>query len=89
MRESGFEEAVAAYRAAPEEWTREATPHWHGIAQANLARCLAILEQRRKSKARRDVALDRAQLQRQRRDNREARSVMSVNRITKQEKTFY
>jgi len=39
--------------------------------------------------ARRDDALDRAQLQRQRRDNREARSVMSVNRMTKQEKTFY
>ena len=35
-RESGtarLEEAVAAYRAALEEWTREATPHWHGIAQ--------------------------------------------------------
>ncbi len=50
-RESGtarLEEAVAAYRAALEEWTREATPHWHDIAQADLARCLAILEQRRK-----------------------------------------
>ncbi len=42
------EEAVAAYHAALEEWTREVAPHWHDIAQQNLARCLALLEQRRK-----------------------------------------
>jgi Tetratricopeptide repeat len=49
-RESGtarLEEAVAAFRAALEEWTREAAPHWHDIAQWNLARCLTLLEQRR------------------------------------------
>ena len=42
-----LEEAVAAYRAALEEWTREAAPHWHDIAQQNVARCLALLGQRR------------------------------------------
>jgi len=50
-RESGtarFEEAVAAYRAALEEWTVEASSYWHEVAQRNLARCLASLEQRRK-----------------------------------------
>jgi len=50
-RESGtakLEEAVAAYRAALEEWTREAAPYWRDIAQQNLARCVALLEQRRK-----------------------------------------
>jgi tetratricopeptide (TPR) repeat protein len=49
-RESGtarLEEAVAAYRAALEEWTREASPHWHDIAQRNLAGCLTLLEQPR------------------------------------------
>jgi hypothetical protein len=49
-RESGtvrLEEAVAAYRAALEEWTRAAAPHWHGIAQRNLAGCVVLLEQRR------------------------------------------
>jgi hypothetical protein len=51
-RESGtgkLTEAVAAYRAALEEWTREAAPYWHDLAQQNLARCLALLEQRRKN----------------------------------------
>jgi hypothetical protein len=50
-RESGtarLEEAVAAYRAALEEWTPEVALHWHDIAQQNLHRCLALLEQRRK-----------------------------------------
>jgi hypothetical protein len=49
-RESGtarLEEAMAAYRAALEEMTREAAPHWHDIAQRNLAGCLTLLEQRR------------------------------------------
>jgi hypothetical protein len=41
-----LEEAVAAYRAALEEWTREAAPHWHDIAQQNMARCLALLGKR-------------------------------------------
>jgi len=36
-----LEEAVAAYRAALEERTREATPYWHDITQQNLAQCLA------------------------------------------------
>jgi hypothetical protein len=51
-RESGtarLEEAVSAYRAALEEWTRERVPLWHNVAQQNLAQCLALLEQRRKS----------------------------------------
>jgi tetratricopeptide (TPR) repeat protein len=55
-RESGrersirhLEEAVVAYRAALTEWTNESAPHWHNMAQRNLARCLALLEQRRKS----------------------------------------
>jgi hypothetical protein len=43
-----LEEAVAAYRAALEERTREATPYWHDITQQNLAQCLALLGQRRK-----------------------------------------
>ena len=50
-RESGtsqLEGAVEAFRAALEEWTPEAASHWHEIAQRNLARCLASLEQRRK-----------------------------------------
>jgi hypothetical protein len=49
-RESGtvrLEEAVAAYRAAREEWTHEAASHWHDMAQRNLACCLILLEQRR------------------------------------------
>ncbi|WFU46069.1 hypothetical protein QA640_45765 (plasmid) [Bradyrhizobium sp. CB82] len=46
---SRLEEAVAAYRAALEEWTVEATPHWHELTQQNLARCLALLEQRREA----------------------------------------
>jgi hypothetical protein len=41
-----LEEAVAAYRAALEEWTREAAPHWYDIAQQNMARCLALLGKR-------------------------------------------
>jgi hypothetical protein len=51
-RESGtarLEEAVAAFRAALEEWTPEAASHWHDIAQQNLAQCLALLGQRRNS----------------------------------------
>jgi hypothetical protein len=50
-RESGtecLEEAVAAFRAALEESTVEASPYWHEIAQENLTRCLASLEQRSK-----------------------------------------
>jgi hypothetical protein len=50
-RESGtarLEEAVAAYRAALEEITREAASHWHDVSSQNLASCVAILEQRRK-----------------------------------------
>lgn len=50
-RESGtakLEEAVLAYREALKEWTPEVAPHWHDIAQRNLASCLAVLEQRRK-----------------------------------------
>jgi tetratricopeptide (TPR) repeat protein len=46
-RESGtgkLEEAVAAYRAALEEVNREG----YDIVQQNFARCLALLEQRRK-----------------------------------------
>ena len=55
-RESGreqsnrrLEEAVTAYRAALTEWTQERAPRWHDMAQQNFARCLALLEQRRKS----------------------------------------
>jgi tetratricopeptide (TPR) repeat protein len=42
-------EAVAAYREALEEWTPEVSPYWHDKAHGNLAKCLALLEQRRKS----------------------------------------
>lgn len=51
-RESGtarLEEAVAAYHEALKEWTREAHARGHGIAQANLTRALALMEQRRGS----------------------------------------
>ncbi len=55
-RESGreqsirhLEEAVVAHRAALMEWTKERVPRWHDMAQQNLARCLALLEQRRTS----------------------------------------
>ena len=51
-RESGtaqLEEAVTAFRAALEEWTPEAALYHHDGAQRNLAKCLALLEQRRGS----------------------------------------
>lgn len=55
-RESGREQSIrhleaaaAAYRAALTELTNESAPHWHDTAQQNLARCLALLEQRRTS----------------------------------------
>jgi tetratricopeptide (TPR) repeat protein len=54
-RESGqaesirlLDKAVAAFRAALEEWTIEAAPYWHGVAQGNLARAQALLDARRK-----------------------------------------
>jgi hypothetical protein len=43
-----LEEAVAAFREALKGFTREFGPYWHDIAQHNLARCLASLEQRHK-----------------------------------------
>ena len=43
-----LEEAVAAYRAALKERTVEAAPHYHDIAQGNLARAQALLDARRK-----------------------------------------
>jgi hypothetical protein len=43
-----LEEAVAAYRAALEEWTLERNAYGHEVAQQNMAECLALLEQRRK-----------------------------------------
>jgi hypothetical protein len=49
-RESGtgkLEEAVAAHREALKEWTKEAAPYWHNIAQQNLDRANALLAQRR------------------------------------------
>ena len=48
-RESGtarLEEAVAAYRAALEEWTRDASTYWHDIAQRGLDRTMALVSQR-------------------------------------------
>ena len=50
-RESGtarLEEAVKAYRAALEEYKRERVPHQWAMAQNNLDRANALLEQRRK-----------------------------------------
>jgi hypothetical protein len=49
-RENGtarLDDAVTAFRDALEEWTREREPHWHAIAQRNLASCLVLLAQRR------------------------------------------
>ena len=49
-REGGtakLEKAVAAYREALKEWTREAAPTQHASVQENLAACLDLLEQRR------------------------------------------
>jgi len=49
-RESGtarLEEAVTAYRAALQEFTRERAPYWHQIAEQNLTRTLTIIERRR------------------------------------------
>ena len=43
-----LEQAVEAFQAALLEWTREATGHWHEVAQRNLTRTLALLEKRRK-----------------------------------------
>jgi hypothetical protein len=40
-------EAVSAYREALKEWTETAAPHWHDIAQRNLARASALLAERR------------------------------------------
>jgi tetratricopeptide (TPR) repeat protein len=56
-RTGKLEEAVAAYREAlkertrervPLQWAAKAAPHWHDKAQQYLARCLALLGQRRK-----------------------------------------
>ena len=49
-RESGttrFEEAVAAYRAALEEWTRERVPLQWASTQNNLTNVEALFERRR------------------------------------------
>jgi hypothetical protein len=49
-RESGtvrLEEAVAAYRAALEEWTRERVPLQMGDDAHNHTKCLALLDERR------------------------------------------
>jgi hypothetical protein len=48
-RESGtarLEETVAAFRAALEEWTPDRVPHWHEIAQRNLAKALGEIRRR-------------------------------------------
>ena len=45
-RESGtakLEEAVAAYREALKEWTREAAPTQHASVQEKLAACLGFV----------------------------------------------
>jgi hypothetical protein len=44
-----LEEAVAAYRQALTELTREEAPHWWQITQDNLASAEAALELRRNS----------------------------------------
>ncbi|MCL2384720.1 MAG: CNP1-like family protein, partial [Alphaproteobacteria bacterium] len=52
-RESGTEtlkKAVEAYGEALKEWTPEAAPYWHNIAQQNLDRVNALLAQRRGNK---------------------------------------
>jgi hypothetical protein len=48
-RESGtarLDEAVAAYREALKEYTRENAPYYQGMAQVNLDRTLKLLEER-------------------------------------------
>ena len=43
-----FPQAIAAYREALKEWTKDAAPYWHEIAQKNLDRANALLAKRRK-----------------------------------------
>jgi tetratricopeptide (TPR) repeat protein len=45
-----LEEAVAAYRDALEELTRENAPHYQDIAQENLDRVLGLLGKRTANK---------------------------------------
>jgi tetratricopeptide (TPR) repeat protein len=59
-RESGtgkLEEAVAAYREALKEWTRERVPLDWATAQVNLGNALAVLAKRQKSSASMEEAL--------------------------------
>jgi len=59
-RESGAErlrEAVAAYREALQEWTRERVPHWWATTQNNLGEALAALGERESGTARLEEAL--------------------------------
>lgn len=44
---SRYEAAVLAFRKALKEFTPEAVPYWHPIAQENLDRANALLAQRR------------------------------------------
>jgi hypothetical protein len=49
-RESGTEmlqKAIEAYDEALKEWTNEAAPYWHKIAQNNLDRANALLPGKR------------------------------------------
>jgi hypothetical protein len=49
-RESGTEmlqKAIEAYDGALKEWTNEAAPYWHKIAQNNLDRANAVLAPKR------------------------------------------
>ena len=60
-RESGtarLEEAVTAYRAALEEWTRERVPLDWAMTQNNLGNALSTLGERESGTARLEEAVD-------------------------------
>jgi tetratricopeptide (TPR) repeat protein len=76
-----LEQAVAAYRAALEEWTRERVPLDWAVTQNNLGNALALLGERESGTARLEeaVAAYRAALEER---TRERVPLQSVTRRT-------